>query len=88
MQTSMSADLGAEFDLRASTMQEQGRTSLGQLTTAVDLTFTAKFNEVDAIFAEVRQDIRGIVTDLKTKWDMVQDGRSLGTTSLRKKQKT
>ena len=74
MQTSMPVDLRAEFGLRASTMQEQVRTSLDQLSTAVNLAVTAKFEQADAKFAEEPQDIRGIVTDLKTKWDMLQDG--------------
>ena len=70
MQTSMSADLRAEFE----ESKTQARTSLDQLSTAVDVAVSAKFAQADAKFAEERQDIRGIVEELKTKWDLVQDG--------------
>ena len=47
-QTSMSADLRAEFD----EIKTQVRTSLDQLSTLVDVAVTAKFEQADAKFAE------------------------------------
>ena len=70
MQSSMSANLRAELE----ESKAQVRTSLDQLSGAVDVEVTAKFDQADARFAAERQEIRGIVEELKTKWDLMQDG--------------
>ena len=76
MQTSMSAELRAEFD----EIKTQVRTSLDQLSTAADVAVTTKFEQADAKFAEERKEIRGIFEEPRTKRELVQDGslKSLG----------
>ena len=70
IQSSMSADLRAEFE----ESKAQVRTSLDQLSGAVDVEVTKKFDQADARFAEERREVRGIVEELQKKWDRVQDG--------------